>query len=153
MNQTVYVINKKSVIASKLVLVFIKFGFQIETKSYGLLGLEDNSNRDCEHLHTPPFKLNVFFYVKHLNLQEPRKTDNPGRRDNIRNYHCCVLFFPGANKMENKFSDSCSFSKSSICLLQSQPRHYTVCKKNTADRLLHVFSQAQQLANEGRKQT
>ena len=69
----------------------MKFIFQVETKSYWFLGLEDNSNRDCECVHTPPFKMNAFFYVEQLSPYKPRKTNNPGRRGKISKYRFGVL--------------------------------------------------------------
>lgn len=37
----------------------MKIIFQVQTKSYWLLGLDDKSNRDFERVHSPPFKMNA----------------------------------------------------------------------------------------------
>lgn len=69
----------------------MKFIFQVESKSNWLLGLEDNSNRDCGHIHTPSFKLKVVVYIKQLSPHKPRKTNKLGRRGNVSKHHFCVL--------------------------------------------------------------
>lgn len=78
---------------------------------------------------------------KQLNHYEPRKTDSSGRRGSSSKYRFCVLwgthFFPGASKHRKQIFwrqyNYCSFSKSSTCILQSQPRHYSICKKKQRD--------------------